>query len=156
MKQIALALAAALALSGCNFLSKKEGRTPLIGPSAAAPALEDGALRPQGAFGAQAVRAEVLDTTTAEEKAAALEAAPTGGERELGKVVVALGPPAEQGLWMSTALVTEVVQGRITTAGGQSLALELRPGSSALLSLAAFQALGLSLTDLPEVTVFAP
>jgi hypothetical protein len=35
--------------------------------------------------------------------------------------------------------------------------VELRPGTgAALLSLAAFQALGLSLTDLPVVTVFAP
>jgi hypothetical protein len=50
-----------------------------------------------------------------------------------------------------------VTQGRIETAAGKSLALELRPGTGgALLSLAAFQALGLSLTDLPEVTVFAP
>jgi hypothetical protein len=33
----------------------------------------------------------------------------------------------------------------------------LRPGTGgALLSLAAFQALGLSLTELPQVTVFGP
>ena len=68
-----------------------------------------------------------------------------------------LGPPADQGIWLKSGLVTEVVQGRVETAGGQSLAVELRPGSGgALLSLAAFQALGLSLTDLPELTVYAP
>jgi hypothetical protein len=71
--------------------------------------------------------------------------------------VVALGPPAEQGLWLSSALVGAVAQGRVTTASGQSLTLELRPGTgAALLSLAAFQALKLPLTDLPEVTVFGP
>jgi hypothetical protein len=49
------------------------------------------------------------------------------------------------------------VQGRVVTASGQSLTLELRPGTGgALLSLAAFQALGLSLTGLPEVSVFGP
>ena len=43
------------------------------------------------------------------------------------------------------------------TAGGKSLGLELRPGTGAAhLSLAAFQALGLSLTDLPEVTIYGP
>jgi hypothetical protein len=45
----------------------------------------------------------------------------------------------------------------VVTASGQSLAVELRPGSgAALLSLAAFQALGLPLTGLPEVTVYGP
>ena len=108
-------------------------------------------------MGARAVRAEVLDTTTAEEKAEALAAPAASGERELGRVVVALGPPAEQGLWLSTSLVSQAVQGRVETAAGKSLSLELRPGTGgALLSLAAFQALGLGLTDLPEIRVFAP
>ena len=94
---------------------------------------------------------------TAEEKAAALAAPAEGGERNLGQVVVALGPPAEQGIWLSSPLVTEVAQGRIVTAAGKSLAVELRPGTGgALLSLAAFQALGLSLTELPQVTVYGP
>jgi hypothetical protein len=108
-------------------------------------------------LGARAVSAEMLDKTTAEEKAAALAAPAKGGERELGRVVVALGSPTEQGIWVSTALVTEKTQGRIVTAAGKSLGLELRPATGgAHLSLAAFQALGLSLTDLPEVTVYGP
>ena len=70
---------------------------------------------------------------------------------------MALGSPAEQGIWLKTALVSAVTPGRVVTAGGQSLAVELRPGTgAALLSLAAFQALGLKLTELPEVTVFGP
>jgi hypothetical protein len=55
------------------------------------------------------------------------------------------------------ALVKDKAQGRIVTAAGTSLAVELRPGTGgALLSLAAFQALGLSLTQLPQVTVYGP
>jgi len=109
------------------------------------------------AMGAGGATAAALDTTTEAEKVAALVAPAAGGERELGRVVVALGSPAEQGIWLKTALVSAVTPGRVVTAGGQSLAVELRPGSgAALLSLAAFQALGLKLTELPEVTVFGP
>lgn len=146
----------ALALSGCA-LFQKEGRTGVTGPAEPQPATEFAPAVATTALGARAVSAEMLDKTTAEEKAAALAAPATGSERELGKVVVALGAPAEQGLWLSTPLVTKVAPGRIVTAAGKSLAVELRPGTGgALLSLAAFQALGLSLTELPQVTVYGP
>jgi len=43
----------------------------------------------------------------------------------------------------------------VVTASGASVAVDLQSGSGgALLSLAAYRALGLALTDLPEVTVF--
>lgn len=100
---------------------------------------------------------EALDQTTAEEKSAALAAPAKGGERALGKAVVALGSPAEPGLWVQTALVGAPSQGRIMAANGQSLAVDLRPGTGgALMSLAAYQALGIPLTDLPEVTIYGP
>jgi hypothetical protein len=160
MKQLALFPALALALSGCALFQKDgsaETPTSITGPSEVQPASEGTPGTETTALGARAVSAAALDTTTAEEKAAALAAPASGGERELGKTVVALGPPAEQGIWLSSALVKETAQGRIVTAAGKSLAVELRPGTGgALLSLAAFQALGLSLTDLPEVTVFGP
>jgi hypothetical protein len=144
-----------LVLSGCAAF-QKDGAASVTGPADAQPATEMVAAAATTALGARAVSAESLDTTTPAERAAALAAPPTGGERQLGRVVVALGPPAEQGLWLSSALVTAASQGRIETASGKSLMLELRPGTGgALLSLAAFQALGLSLTELPEVTVFA-
>ena len=146
-----------VALPGCAILSGNGGGAPAqgAGPSDPQPAAEMATATT--ALGARAVSAEVLDTTTAEEKAAALAAPAASGERELGRVVVALGPPAEQGLWLSTSLVTEAVQGRVETAAGKSLSLQLRPGTGgALLSLAAFQALGLGLTELPEIRVFAP
>ncbi|MCX7288774.1 MAG: hypothetical protein NTW20_14815 [Rhodobacterales bacterium] len=144
-----------LALSGCAVL-QKDGVASVTGPAEAQPATEMVAAAATTALGARAVSAESLDTTTPAERQAALAAPASGAESQLGRVVVALGPPAEQGLWLSSALVTAAAQGRIETATGQSLVLELRPGKGgALLSLAAFQALGLSLTDLPEVTVFA-
>jgi hypothetical protein len=144
----------ALVLSGCA-LFQKEGAASITGPSEAQPATEMVPAKATTALGARAVSAESLDTTTSAEKAAALASPAAGLDRQLGRVVVALGPPAEQGIWLSTALVTAVAQGRIETAAGKSLTLELRPGTGgALLSLAAFQALGLSLTELPEVTVF--
>lgn len=157
MRQILLLAICALALSGCALFQKEGGRSGATGAAEPPPATEFAATAGTTALGARAVSAEMLDKTTAEEKAAALAAPAKGGERALGRVVVALGAPAEQGIWLSTTLVTTKAEGRIVTAAGRSLAVELRPGTGgALLSLAAFQALGLSLTDLPEVTVYGP
>jgi hypothetical protein len=53
-------------------------------------------------------------------------------------------------------LVTAPGKGKVVTAAGASVAVDLLPGSGgAMLSLAAYRALGLALTDLPEVTVYA-
>ena len=137
-------------LSGCGML---QGARSTATPAAEeiAPAVTTTTL------GARVASAAALDTTTAAEKAAALAAPAAAGERVLGRVTVALGPPADQGIWLKTDLVSEKVMGRVETAAGKSLALEVRPGpGGALLSLAAFQALGLSLTDLPQVTVYGP
>jgi hypothetical protein len=146
-----------MTLSGCGLFQGKGGPLSITGPSVPDPAVEVAAPSAATALGAQAVRAEVLDKTTPQERAAALAAPASGAERALGRAVVALGPPAEQGIWVKTALVSAVVMGRVVTADGTSLAVELRPGTGgALLSLAAFQALGLPLTELPEVTVYGP
>ncbi len=160
MIRIPLCVALALSLSGCALLSPdgRDGRTgPVTGPSAAQPATEFVPAAASAAMGARAVSATELDTTTEAEKVAALAAPAPGGERKLGTLVVALGPPAEQGLWLSSELVKQGTQGRVMTGSGQSLMVELRPGTGgALLSLAAYQALGLKLTDLPELTIFGP
>lgn len=158
MRQLAFLPVVALALSGCALFEpqgRPEGVTGAAAPQPGTEVAPAMATTPLGT--ARAVSASSLDKTTAEEKAAALAAPAKGGERELGKVVVALGPPAEQGIWLSSPLVTEKAQGRVVTAAGTSLAVELRPGTGgALLSLAGFQALGLSLTELPQVTVYGP
>lgn len=157
MRQLAILSAMALALAGCGIFQKSGGSAGVTGPAEPQPATEFAPAVSTSVLGTRAVSAETLDKTSAEEKAAALAAPAAGGERELGRVVVALGPPADQGLWLSSSLIKSAGQGRIVTAAGKSLAVELRPGTgAALLSLAAFQALGISLTDLPEVTVFGP
>jgi hypothetical protein len=157
MRQLALLSAVAVALSGCALFQKEGGPSGVTGPAEPQPATEFAPAVSTSVLGARAVSAEALDKSTAEEKAAALAAPAAGGERELGRVVVALGPPAEQGIWLSSPLVKATAQGRIMTVAGKSLAVELRPGTGgALLSLAAYQALGLNLTTLPEVTVYGP
>lgn len=106
-------------------------------------------------LGGGGTSAAALDRTSAAEKAAALAAPVASGERALGKAVVALGPPAEAGLWVQSVLIPAKGPGRVTGPDGKSLAVELRPGSGgALLSLSAYQALGLSLTSLPELTIY--
>jgi hypothetical protein len=156
MRHLLQVFCIAAGLSGCGLVQTKAPAS-ITGPSAAQPATEFAPAAASVALGVRSESAATLDTTTAAEKAAALGAPAAGGERALGTAVVALGPPAEQGLWLSSALVKAVAQGRVVTASGQSLAVELRPGTgAALLSLAAFQALKLPLTGLPEVTVYGP
>ena len=104
--------------------------------------------------------AEDLDTTTAEERAAATSAAPTGtGQRELGRTVASLGDPTDPGFWAETGLVTTVQDGRLNyPASGKTVTVELRPSggdpaSGSRGSLAAFRALEAPLTELPELIV---
>lgn len=138
------------ALAGCGVLEKLQAPKPA--PVQIVAPLEPAVTLP--ALG-QGQTAAALDQTTAAEKAAAKDAPATGG-RALGKSVVALGSPAEQGFWVQSSLVTAAGKGRVVTASGASVAVDLRPGTGASsLSLAAFRALGLGLTDLPEVTIFA-
>ena len=142
MKQM-IAFGMVVALAGCASLAPKpvEVVAP-VAPPVVMPVMGQGA------------SVAALDKTTAEQKAAA-KAAPVAGARALGRVVVALGAPAEAGFWLKSGLVKAVAKGRVEI-GGASVAVELRPGEGgALLSLAAYRALGLDLTDLPEVSVFA-
>ena len=151
MKQIILiSVLASFALSGCAVFDK------LQRPNAAAVQIvapvEPAVTLPALGAGQSAA---ALDQSRAAEKAAAA-AEPASGARVLGKAVVALGSPAEQGFWLKSALVVTAGKGRVVTAGGASVNVDLIPGEgAALLSLAAFRALGLGLTDLPEVTIYA-
>ena len=139
---IPLVLSGLLALSACDLIAAKAPAPVAPPPAPAIVAIGEGQ------------SAAALDQTTDAEKAAAL--AETSGARELGTVVAALGSPAEQGFWLSADIIATAAQGRVETASGASVAVELRPGQGgALLSLAAYRALGLALTDLPELTVFA-
>lgn len=151
MKAIAAlipALSLSLALAACAALEPKPAAPVAAEPAVVAPA-------PAPVIGGAGKTAAALDSTTAAERAAAV-AAPAAAGRELGRVTVALGPPADQGFWLKSALVTAPGKGRVVTASGASVAVDLVPGAGGgLLSLAAYRALGLDLTALPEVTVFA-
>ena len=141
-------------LSGCAVIDRLKGREKA--PDAPTQIVAPVQTAPLDAMGA-GQSPQALDQTSAAEKAAALAAPAKGGERELGRAVVALGPPAEQGLWVQTGLVTAAAPGRVVAPNGQSLAVELRPGTGgALMSLAAYQALGIGLTDLPELVIYGP
>lgn len=155
--RILIALTLALtATSGCAVLDRLKPATAATAATAAPDASEPVAAAPAPVLGAGGNTAAALDTTTAAQKQAALAAPAASGERELGKVTVSLGSPAEPGIWLRSALVTAPGKGRVVTASGQSVAVDLLPGQGAAqLSLAAYMALGLSLTALPEVTVFA-
>ncbi|WP_299480620.1 hypothetical protein [Cypionkella sp.] len=145
MRMNMILMSVALGLAGCGTMKQNDA------PESAASVAPPG--RPVIGAGASAA---ALDQTTAAERAAAAAAKPTGGERALGAAVVALGSPAEQGLWVKSPLVVAPGKGRVVTESGASVAVDLLPGSGAAsLSLAAFRALGLGLTDLPEVTIFA-
>ena len=138
------------------------------GPDTLRPRLRPGAARPVAAaptasaqLGASGISADGLDTLSAAERAAAT-AAPAeaqSGEVLLGTTVASLGDPLDPGLWIETPLVTQSRPGKIVL-GETSVLLELRPsggaaGSGSRLSLPAMRVLGVALTDLPSVEVFA-
>ncbi len=79
---------------------------------------------------------------------------------ELGTTIASLGDPTVPGLWLETGLVSTETPGRVIAENGQSVELTLRPSggeasAGSRLSVAAMQALGLGLTDLAPLTVFA-
>jgi hypothetical protein len=144
MKSIALVLALILPLSACaGALSKTK--------SWLMPRPEDSSLRALTTGGQNAA---ALDTDSAAQKAAAV-AAPNAGQ-VLGTVTVALGSPAQQGLWLKSNLVAAPTQGRAVLANGAGVNVDLLPtDGGATLSFSAYRALGLGLTDLPQVQVLA-
>lgn len=139
-------------LAGCGALPSLRGAAPAAPVVAPLPSPELAA--PPPPVGART--AEALDTTTPAQRAAATAAPEPAGDQALGKVVVALGNVTEPGFWLRSALVSVARPGQVVTAGGASVQVDLLPGAGAAqLSLAAFRALGLGLTDLPEVMVYA-
>ena len=149
-------LAVIAALGACDLLRKPAGGWEDTAAPAAAPQPRPAAgtaaprLAPQNARSAAA-----FDRTTEAERAAAVAAPVTGGA--LGEVVVSLGNPAEPGFWLRSGLVTAQRPGSVRIASGASVQVDLLPlggGGGPQLSLAAYRALGLGLTDLPKVTVY--
>lgn len=145
-----LVLCAVVALGGCDRLRSVGDDPVAAAPQGSQPSA--GAASP-GLAPQVARTATAFDRTTEAEKAAAL-ARPVAGA-ELGRLVVSLGNPAEQGFWLRSSLVEAARPGVVRLASGKTAQVELLPasGGGAQLSLAAYRALGLGLTDLPTVTV---
>ncbi len=156
MKQI-YPIALALALSGCALFQAET-------PADMAP--PDGMLHPQprpggGALPSSDARTvDAFDTTSAEERAAAVAAAPAA-EQKLGGSIATLGNPADPGFWLETPLVSAIGQGRVVSdESGKSVAVELRPidgpaSGGSRISLSALRLLEIGLTGLHPVTIYA-
>ena len=147
-------------LAGCTELgvrqpfarSTAEPRTPQVAPEVAAVVA---APRPPAA----ARTAEQFDTTTPEQRAAAV--ADAEGGTLLGTTVASLGIPTEAGLWIETPLAETPGSGRLVYAEtGRSALVELRPidgpdSAGSRVSLAAMRLLEAPLTGLPTLEVYA-
>ncbi len=98
---------------------------------------------------------EEFDTTTAQDRAEA--AAPSQAGRSLGVDIASLGDPTDPGFWIESTLVTEPGRGRVVLAGTTtSVEVDLIPGEGgSRLSLPALRVLGVALTDLPTVEIYA-
>lgn len=145
-----------LVLANCSIVPERfGGRKAEPAAAAPAPAAVPAPLAPKGAR-----TAEQFDTTTAEQRAAALAAPAAAKESKLGSSIASLGDPASPGFWLETPLVSKVQQGRVVhPKSGASVQVELRPisgsaGSGSRISLPAMRLLGVPLTDLAEIEVF--
>ncbi|MFT6451835.1 MAG: hypothetical protein ACJA06_001321 [Halocynthiibacter sp.] len=159
---VVLPIFLSVALSGCAQLgmTPKAAEIPATDPALAAeiPAV----IRPSPRPSAAARTVEQFDTTTKEDRAAAVAIAekPTPKEALLGKTIASLGNPADPGFWLETPLVSAPTQGRVEYPGsGKSVAVELKPipgdaGAGSRLSLPAMRLLEAPLTGLPEVLVY--
>ncbi|PYC48550.1 hypothetical protein DI396_06180 [Litorivita pollutaquae] len=148
------------ALAGCaNPLRTAKQEAPVAAPQAdmvAPTRLESAPKRPP----ASARTVEQFDTTTTQDRAAAVAAPDQGKGVLLGRSVTSLGAPTEAGFWVKTPLVTTRAKGRVTSPQtGNSVQVDLIPlGGEATggsqISLAAMRLLGVALTDLPELDIY--
>jgi hypothetical protein len=157
MKHIAI-VSLLMVLGACSEFGALTPEQAVVPVSAVAPETLDPTPPPPPPPEARTV--EDFDTTTAEDREAAVAAPDTASEVELGTTIASLGAPTIPGIWMQTPLVSEIVMGRVAYAPlGTSVALELRPsggeaGSGSQISLAAMRLLEVPLTELPELVVY--
>ena len=96
--------------------------------------------------------AEQFDTTSATDRAKAVEAE-TGGAK-LGTVTATLGSPTDPGIWVKTPLVDAVTMGKVDY-NGTTINVELRPADGATqISLPAMRLLNAPLAGLITIDVF--
>lgn len=175
------ALAMLALLAGCDGRLPRLGRKPpppvieVCDPATAdCPVVltpDETTIRPRYRAGTQAatgaagfvegVTPEALDASSAGEKQAALATGDSNAEQQLGRTIASLGAVGEQGFWLKTPLVLAGAEGRIVWAdNGNAVNVTLipKPGEATAgsqISLAAMRALGIPLTALPELIVFA-
>ena len=150
-----------LILAGCTLPPEQvapDAVAPVV--EAAAPVVETLDPTPAPPPPPKARTVEQFDTTTAEDRAAAVAKPEPAGETKLGTTIATLGSPADPGIWIKTPLVTELVMGRaVYGANGKSVNLELRPsggdaGSGSQISLPAMRLLDAPLTGLLELIIY--
>lgn len=156
-----LLLIPAFALSACEAMMVPTAATapataPVNAVATPAPTLDP---TPPPRPPAAARTVDQFDTTSAADKAEALDVKVDAPVSALGTTQATLGPPAEPGIWMKTPLVKALVMGRVSY-NGKDANVELRPsggsaGSGSQISLAAMRLLDIPLTDIAEVTVYA-
>lgn len=168
-------------VAGCDGKLPRFGRKPPPAPviaicdpaKADCPVVltpDDATIRPRYRAGTPAARPggfvagttpEALDASSEDERQAALATGNTGGERQLGRTIASLGAVGEQGFWLKTPMVLAETEGRIVWAdngNAVNVTLTPKPGEATAgsqISLAAMRALGIPLTALPELIVFA-
>ena len=103
---------------------------------------------------------KTFDIVSSEQREDALNDDRVLAENKLGHTIASLGNPAETGFWLKTPLVDRITRGSVIHENsGASVNLILLPlessGTGSQMSLSAMRALGLALTDLPKLTVFA-
>lgn len=155
MNRIALLSLLLLAVACGDVRFGGEDLTPPPGMTRPKPRPEAGAV-PEGA-----TTVDEFDTTTAAEREAAQAAPKPAGEARLGRTIATLGNPADPGFWIETPLAEKAGPGRVVSvATGKSVALDLRPidgpdSAGSRISLPALRLLGVGLTGLHELDVFA-
>ncbi|MDJ1016064.1 MAG: hypothetical protein QNJ35_06090 [Paracoccaceae bacterium] len=105
---------------------------------------------------ANARTVEEFDTSTQADREAAATVSSQG--TFIGTTVASLGDPGRPGFWIEAPLITAPGKGRVVwPATGAEVELDLIPGDGGggRLSLAALRLLGVPLTDLPTVEVYA-
>lgn len=144
-----------LSVAACGRFAPDRDRGPDIavteGPGAEV-------LRPQGRPGAGTLPAGTPPGAGADGSVPAPP--PPAADGLLGETLAGLGATGGPGLWLMTGLVTEPRQGRVETAGGGRLSVELRPSGAApsagsTLSVQAMQRLQLPLGQLANLRVYA-
>ncbi|MEM8539067.1 MAG: hypothetical protein AAGF56_14550 [Pseudomonadota bacterium] len=157
MKRLVFLAGLTVSLAGCGAMS-----AGLFGNRDAAPPQDAPVeVAAPNAIPDDARTVEEFDTTSAGDRAAALEgASASGGETNLGVTVASLGDVSQTGIWLKTPLVSSESKGRVEVVQtGRAVAIDLipldgEPGAGSRISLAAMRLLDVDLTSLTEMRVY--